>query len=125
MTQALSAAGRHGTMPRPSPFLPCEVALMKLLVRVVIVLMVLVVLVIVGTATVGWSLTRARRTAPPVHLTVAPDSSLRERGEHLVTVMCAGCHGRSYGFPLEGNGENFLQIPKGPNFGRMYPPNLT
>lgn len=100
---------------------------MKLLLRIAGILLVLFVVAVGGIAWWGHVLTRQKTNDPPTPLRVLPDPSLVPRGQHLASVICAGCHSDHYSLPLSGAAptENILQIPDGPTFGHMVAPNLT
>lgn len=63
------------------------------------------------------------RAARP--LTVAADTALIARGQHLAEVICAGCHSPDHSARLTGGHEDFFGEPGMPPFGRLYAPNLT
>jgi mono/diheme cytochrome c family protein len=73
----------------------------------------------------GWRIVHSRPSNRLAELGVAPDSSLRAQGEHLVRTSCAGCHSPNMQPPLSGGEEDFLAQPGMPPFGHLVAPNLT
>jgi mono/diheme cytochrome c family protein len=57
-----------------------------------------------------------RFTSPPVTIHAAADPARLAHGQHLASMMCAGCHGPDYGGRLFIDGMPFM---------KLYAPNLT
>ncbi len=99
--------------------------MVRLLVRIVLAVVVLVLLIAFGGVANGWRLLQAHEPNPPSPIRAATDSASLARGEHVARIVCAGCHAPESDAPLSGKSENILQVPNGPTFGVMQPPNLT
>jgi len=97
---------------------------LRILVRILLVVILLVVVVVGGVLGRGAWLTSRKIDRRVPELTVAKnDSALVARGEHLASVVCAGCHGVDEALPLTG-GTDFFKAG-GPPFGSLIIPNLT
>lgn len=59
----------------------------------------------------------------PVNVTIAGTPEQIARGEHLATVLCAGCHSQNGQLPLTGG--NNLSDDSGLPLGDLYAPNIT
>jgi mono/diheme cytochrome c family protein len=97
--------------------------LISILVRVVLTLIILLVVAIAVVWSIGsWKLNHHPSNPVPV-FTAVRDTSAIARGRHLAEVGCT-CH-NNVAHALAGSDENFAQIPKGPNLGELYAPNIT
>jgi len=92
--------------------------------KIVLGLVAAVVVVVLCLYGLGYGKLHRRPTNPVPAVTVPMDSLSLARGERLALLLCATCHGAASQFPLSGGAENFAQIPKGPNLGVLYAPNL-
>ncbi len=59
----------------------------------------------------------------PAQITVANTPEQLARGQHLASVLCAGCHSTNGQLPLSGG--NNLSADSGLPLGDIYPPNIT
>ncbi|HEX8684557.1 MAG TPA: c-type cytochrome [Ardenticatenaceae bacterium] len=82
-------------------------------------LLTAVVGLVTVVALVGAARLNLPQSNPVPDATVAGTPEQIARGERLVNI-CAGCHSTTLAPPLDGSGENFV-----PEFGTLYPPNLT
>lgn len=102
-------------------------SLLRTVLRIVLALVGIVVVVVVALLVQGHGLLHRSVSNPVPALRVAPESSLLDRGRHLVKVNCSGCHSEGEGgnIVMSGGTYNFFDIPGGPKLGTLYAPNLT
>jgi mono/diheme cytochrome c family protein len=95
--------------------------------RVVLALVGILVLLLAALLVHGYGLLNRPVKNPVPSLAVAPDTSLTPRGNHLIRIACASCHGEEAGgvLTMSGSVVNFLDIPGGPKLGVLYAPNIT
>ena len=97
--------------------------MLRFLVRILLVLVLLVIVVVGGVLGRGaWLSSRKIDRRVPAISVAQGDSALIARGQHVASVVCAGCHGVQEQLPLTG-GVDFFK--SGPPFGSLLIPNLT
>jgi len=97
------------------------------IVRILGAAVALILVLLLTFVIQGRGLATRHITRPVSELAVAPDSSLVPRGEHIASIVCAGCHAPELtgGHVLSGGHENYMDIPNGPKLGIMWAPNVT
>lgn len=85
----------------------------------------LLAILFAATLVTGWNLANERMGGEAPALRVAADSTLVERGNHLVRLRCVPCHApRGSQVPAGGDVDYFASAHGSP-LGRLYAPNLT
>ncbi len=87
-------------------------------------LLTLVLALVAIVATIGFVRLYVPVGNPVASVKVAGTPEQIARGEKFAQ-FCAACHSSTRKPPLAGGKDNFAQIPNGPSFGKVYPPNLT